>query len=132
MTRDEVARLKRPFAPSIFAKARQIASQYRLTIEADEDGGYVGSTVELPRVMGGGDSIAACARETMEATVAGVATLLEAGQRPPAPAREGRRDQQVNIRLTADEKLALEATSQREGFRSLSDYIRASALRRSD
>ncbi|KAA0212955.1 MAG: ribbon-helix-helix protein, CopG family [Cyanobacteria bacterium CYA] len=56
--------------------------------------------------------------------------MLELGQQPPAPAREGKRDQQVNIRLTSEEKMRLEEASRREGFRSLSDFLRASGLNR--
>lgn len=92
--------------------------------------GYIGSTIELPLVMGGGKSVAACAKDVLEATIAAVATMLEAGQSPPTPAREGKRDQQVNIRLTAEEKMRLEEASRREGFRSLSDFLRASGLGR--
>jgi len=99
-------------------------------IEEDQDEGYIGSTIELPLVMGGGKTIAACAKNVLEATTAVIATILEAGETPPAPARDGKRDQQVNIRLTAEEKLRLEEASRREGFRSLSDFLRASGLGR--
>jgi uncharacterized protein (DUF1778 family) len=43
---------------------------------------------------------------------------------------KGRRDQQVNLRLTAEERLRLDAAASREGYRSLSDYVRAAALNR--
>jgi predicted RNase H-like HicB family nuclease len=104
-----------------------MAEQYRLVIERDENG-YTGATVEMPGVMGGGPTIDACVRDVLEATTAAIATLLERGESPPAPAREARRDRQVNIRLTAEEKLALEALASREGFRTLSDFVRAAAL----
>ncbi len=121
--------LARPFDPALLRRAREIASSYRLTFEADPDVGYLGSSVELPGVFADGKTIEACARETLEALTTTVATLLETGQRPPSPASEGKREQQVNIRLTADERLRIEEAARVEGFRSVSDYIRAAALR---
>jgi hypothetical protein len=54
--------------------------------------------------------------------------LLEQGQNPPAPASEGTRTQQVNVRLTSEGKLLLESTAKRKGFKGLSDFIRTAAL----
>lgn len=100
-------------------------------IEPDSDVGYFGRTVEMPTAMSDGKTIEECAANTLEATASGIAVMLEAGQTPPAPAREGKRDQQINIRLTADERLRLESLAAREGYRSVSDYVRSVALRRS-
>ena len=58
----------------------------------------------------------------------GVAVMLEAGDAPPLPMTDESRDQQVNIRLTAREKLRIEGAAQRSGFRGVSDFIRAAAL----
>jgi hypothetical protein len=80
--------------------------------------------------MSDGPTLPRCARSTLDATALAVATMLEAGDTPPPPAREGKRDQQINIRLSAEEKLALEGIAAREGFRSLSDFVRTVALRR--
>jgi hypothetical protein len=80
--------------------------------------------------MGGGKTINACAKSVLEATIGTVALMLEQGKTPPVAAREGKRDQQVNIRLTAEEKMRLEEAARREGFRSLSDYLRASGMSR--
>ncbi|MBL8759723.1 MAG: hypothetical protein JNL50_00315 [Phycisphaerae bacterium] len=111
--------------------ARKLAAQYRLVIEQDAEGdGFLGCTVEMPGVMGGGDDLAACVKDTLEATAASIALILESGDTPPAPAREGKRDQQVNIRITAEERLTLESLANREGFRSVSDYVRSTALGR--
>lgn len=101
-----------------------------MLISADPDLGYSGRTVELPGVMADGKTVAACAKQVMEATTVAVATLLELGDTPPLPASEGKRDQQVNIRLTALEKLELEAAAAREGFRSVSDFLRSAAIDR--
>jgi predicted RNase H-like HicB family nuclease len=109
-------------------RGRKLVADYRLLIEADDGAGFIGCAVEMPLVFGEGKTIAACAEDTLEALALAVATMLEKGQRPPSPAREGKREHQVNIRLTADEKLSLEAATTRGGFRSISDFIRAAAL----
>ena len=62
------------------------------------------------------------------AFVAVLATMIEAGQTVPAPAGEGRRDQQVNVRLTSDERPALETAARQRGFAGISDFVRAAAL----
>jgi predicted RNase H-like HicB family nuclease len=122
--------LSRPFAPEVLRRARGLAEQYRLVISPEPGVGYFGHALELPSAMGDGKSVDACARAVLEAATVAVATMIERGEKPPAPSTEGRRDQQVNLRLTAEEKMRLEAAAGRDGFRSLSDYIRASALDR--
>ena len=64
--------------------------------------------------------------DTREAMIGVVAYMLEQGQRPPEPAREGNRSVQINIRVTPEEKAVLESRS--KGFRGLSDFIRVSVL----
>lgn len=97
-------------------------------LETDDDGGCIGFTQEMPTVFGDGPTIAACAKDTLESTTESICVMLEHGDTPPAPAREGKRDQQVNVRLSVEEKARLEAIASREGFRSISDYIRNAAL----
>ncbi len=120
--------LDRPFAPAILRRARELAAQYRIVLEHDDDLGYTGSTVEMPLVMGDGKTVDACVKCTMEATVGAIATLLEKGESAPSASRVGKREHQVNIRLSADEKFRLEHAAQAQGYRSLSDYMRAAAL----
>ncbi len=122
--------LGRPFSPSVLSRAEIIANTYRLVFEPDLDCGYLGRSVEMPFVMGDGKTIQSCAQETIKALIAAVATLLESGERPPSPATAGKRDRQVNVRVTADEKMRLEEVAQREGFRSVSDFMRTAALNR--
>lgn len=80
-------------------------------------------------VMSDGKSVQACVRAVLEATAATIATMLEMGEKPPAPASDRKRDQQLNIRLSVEEKLRLQAVAQSEGFASISDYVRSAALR---
>lgn len=98
-------------------------------IERDAELGYVGRTLEMPGVMADGRTVASCAENVLDATIAAVATLLEQGQRAPSPTNQRKRDQQLNIRISAEERLRLQALAERDGFASVSDYVRAAALR---
>jgi len=122
--------IDRPFDTAIWKKASKIAQTYRLVIAPEAGIGYLGRTVEMPYVMADGKTVEKCAAETMEATISAVATMLEMGERPPSAAADAKRDQQVNIRVTVDEKTRLEEAARQAGFRSVSDYLRTSGLDR--
>ena len=116
-----------PFDRKILAAARRIVDQYDIVLRREE-GEWYGHALEYPEAMGDGKTVEECVEETRKALIAGVATMLEEGQTPPAPARNNVRTVQVNIRLTAEEKALLEKRSRRKGFRGVSDYVRAAAL----
>ncbi len=120
--------LDRPFEPAVLRRAQRTAKQYRLILEPDKELGFVGHALELPNVFADGSTANECVRSMREALTAAVATMIEAGQRPPAPSAEGKRAMQINIRLTAHEKLQLEEMARQHGYRSVSDYLRATAL----
>ncbi|HEY4761091.1 MAG TPA: hypothetical protein VIH42_10975 [Thermoguttaceae bacterium] len=120
--------IDRPFDAHTMAKAKKIAEQYQVIL-AFEDGHWYGRGLELPSIHGDGKTVDQCVKNTREAFAGWVAYLLEEGQRPPAPAREGTRTTQVNVRLTAEEKVLLEATAKRKGFSGLSDFVRAAAIK---
>jgi predicted RNase H-like HicB family nuclease len=119
--------LKAPFEAGILESARRIVRAYDLIVRY-EDGEWYGHALEYPEAMGDGKTVDACVRATREALAVAVATMLEAGQAPPPPAREGYRSAQVNIRLTPEEKAVLESKAKSKGFRGLSDFIRTSVL----
>jgi predicted RNase H-like HicB family nuclease len=119
----------RPIPDDLIQRGRKLAAKYRMVIERAEHGGFFGSTIEMPLAFGEGKTIEACARDILEATALSIAVTLENGERPPAPSREAARTQQVNIRISGEEKLQLEAIAKRDGYRSLSDLVRAAALR---
>lgn len=116
-----------PFDRRILDRARDLANQYKIILERI-DGEWCGHGLELPGSMGDGKTTEAAVSDTREAMTAVVAYMLEKGQTPPAPAREGARSVQVNIRLTPEEKALLESRSRAKGYRGLSDFIRAAAL----
>lgn len=117
----------RTIAPEVLAQAREVANEYQVILVC-EAGTWYGRGLELPLVFGEGKTPAKCIDNTREAFTGVVALMLEKGERPPTPAREGTRTEQVNVRLTAEEKAVLEATARRKGFKGLSDFIRAAAL----
>lgn len=119
----------RPFASEILERARSIARQYQVIVQWDEDEQlYLGRGVELPHAFEDGATPGQCVEKTREMFVSVVASMLEKGQVPPAPASEGKRTEQVNVRLSVDEKLTLEAVARSRGFAGLADYLRAAAI----
>jgi|SRR5205809_7723377 len=120
--------LDRPFAPAILDQARAIAERYRLILEQNDELGFMGSSIEMPLVFGDGRTPDACVRETREALVSAIATMLEKGEVPPVPSTEEQRTEQVNIRLTQRERLLLEEAARSKGFRGLSDFVRTTTL----
>ncbi|MHC4509682.1 MAG: plasmid mobilization protein [Planctomycetota bacterium] len=89
-------------------KAKKLVADYRIILERNDRLGFIGSAVELPTVFADA--------KTPE------------GQRPPQPASAGRRTEQVNVRLTAEEKLLFANAATNLGFKGISDFIRNTAL----
>ena len=116
----------RPTRPQLSA-ARKVAATYRLTLE-EVEGSWIGSAVELPNVLAQAESDTACLAKTREALAMAVAFLEHHKLPVPRPCRTPKRDKQVNIRVSAEEKLALDARARAEGFRSASDFLRAAAF----
>lgn len=120
------SRARRPAGKEPSRKAKQLADRYRIVLEF-ADGEWYGHGLELPKVFGDGKTPGRCVTNTRAAMAAAVAAMIEHAQKPPAPAGAAR-TQQVNIRLTAEEKTAMETSAKVKGFRGLSDFVRAGAL----
>jgi predicted RNase H-like HicB family nuclease len=119
--------VNRPFDPDVLKRARRIVSRYQVVIQQEGDE-YVGRGLELPNAFEDGRTADECVRKTREMFVTVVAAMIEAGEVPPPPASEGKRTEQVNVRLSAEEKLVLEASARRHGHGGLAEYIRSAAL----
>ena len=76
---------QREFSPEIIVRATEIVSRYRTQIWF-EDGEYYGRGVELPNAMSDGKTTEQCIRNTKEAMITTVATMLEDGETPPLAA----------------------------------------------
>lgn len=125
-TRSRATRsLKTPPSPECVRQAERIVDDYRILIERDPPGGFIGTSIEIPTAFGDGATIEECAESTRQALLGAVTAMLDRRELPP---RRGRRTAQVNVRLTEDEKLALNETAQRLGLTSISDFIRSVAL----
>jgi predicted RNase H-like HicB family nuclease len=114
--------------PRFVEQAKPIAQTYQLVIWF-EDGEYYGRGVELPYAFGDGATVEECAKNTRDAFVTAVAGYLQDGRTPPAPANEGKRDQQLNIRVSSQERLLLETKARQSGAMGISEYVRAVALK---
>jgi len=120
--------LDKPFKESIVRKAKKIVADYRIILERNERLGFIGSSVELPTVFADAKTPEKCYKAVQDALMVAVATMIECGQRPPQPASAGRRTEQVNVRLTAEEKLLFANAAMNLGFKGISDFIRNTAL----
>jgi predicted RNase H-like HicB family nuclease len=117
---------KRPTVEHV-REAAKMAVQYQVSVWS-EDGHWYGRCAELPNCLGDGDTADACVASVREAVVAGLAADLADGLGAPAPARQGIRTEQVNVRMSLDERSAIEAAASRLGFRGISDYMRSAAI----
>ena len=120
--------LDRPFDPAIIRRATELARSYKIVLEPDPDEGFVGQVLEAPQWIGVGKTPDTCVKETREIAISAVATMLEDGETPPAPASQNLRNEQINIRVTAEEKLRLEEAARSKGFRGISDFVRSTTL----
>ncbi len=123
------ANAKRPdraFDPAVWSEADRLVRQYQVILHCEDDHWY-GRGLEFPKVFADGETADECVTETRKAMQGVVAFLIESGKSPPAPAREGTRHQQVNVRLTAEERLLFESAARRKGFAGLSDFFRSAA-----
>jgi predicted RNase H-like HicB family nuclease len=106
----------------------KLVEQYQVVLERNaEDDLYYGRGVEYPYLLGHGKTPAAAHRMAVEGLQAAVEADLLAGQTPPMPGGV-KRDRQINVRVSAFEKLQIESAARRSGFRGLADYLRHVAL----
>lgn len=119
-----------PFAAPIAKRARELSQQYTILVEVNEEGGYTARAVEMPTAFANDPSEARALKKIRDVLEMLVATLLEQEIEPPVPASE-KRSEQLNVRLTSSERIRIESAAKRQGFRGVSDFVRAAALDRS-
>lgn len=118
-----------PFDAAVMKRAEQMAPQYRIMIHREpEFDGYGGTVVEMPNVVGFGQTIESCFAETQALLVTMLAYMYESGEEPPAPMNEVKRTEQINVRLTSQEKFEIEQATRQHGFRGVSDFVRNASL----
>ena len=129
-TKTEPTDLRKSLKSTVLRKAKRIADEYCVTIEKNDRLGFIGSSVELPTVFTDAKTPDQCYKATQEALMVAIATMIERGQRPPQPASAKKRNEQVNVRLTAEEKILLSNAASSLGFKGISDFLRNVALNR--
>jgi predicted RNase H-like HicB family nuclease len=123
--------LSKPFDKKTLTKAKKIAETYSIVLNPNPQLGFIGKSIELPMVFADSKTEEQCCKNIREALTVAVATMIECGQTPPAPAAEKKRDLQMNIRLTVEEKERLTRASRNLGFTGVSDFVRYAALKES-
>jgi len=108
--------------------AAALARRYRILLVPDEDTGFLGYIAELPGVMADGRSAEQCVTATQFAAQLVVETMLEEGKVPPLPGGQAKRDHQVNVRFTGEEKTAIELAKTRKDYGDVSSFIREVVL----
>src|SRR4051812_41316546 len=98
----------RPFAPAILAQARKVVERYQVVMWF-EDGEWYGRGLELPLTMDDGKTPDECMAKVRAALVTTVAVMLEDGMAIPPAAVENVRTEQVNLRVSVEEKSLLES-----------------------
>jgi predicted RNase H-like HicB family nuclease len=121
--------LEEAFDKTTLSNARKITGGYRVIIEENDKLGYIGSAVELPTVFADGKTPADCYQAVQEALTGAVATMIKSGRKPPQSSLAEKRTEQVNVRLTAYEKLLLSTKAVDMGFAGISDLIRSVAIK---
>jgi len=116
-------------SPAIIKKARQHLANYSFVIQPDGEGGFTGSSTELPGVLADGDTLDECARNLSFALETVIASYLADGELPPETTKREKRTEQVNVRFTRSERNLLERESAKQGFRGIGDLIRAEVIR---
>lgn len=120
--------LDKPFKESVLSKAKKLVSDYKIILEKNDRLGFIGSSVELPTVFVDARTPEKCYESVQDALMVAVATMIECGQRPPQPASANKRTEQVNVRLTTEEKMIFTNEAMNLGFKGLSDFLRNTAL----
>jgi predicted RNase H-like HicB family nuclease len=113
----------------LLKRAADIALQYRLVITPHGSSRFVGNAVELPGIVVEASTIAECGSTLQEALLATVARMLHEERVPPLPSQNSTRTEQVNIRMTSQERLLLDDAARRHGHRGISDFLRSLGLR---
>lgn len=118
-----------PIDRELLKKAEGFARDYHIVIESHERAGYMGTSLEIPTVFSTGATPDKCVSATQQALTVAIAAMMEAGVNPPKPYVERKRDEQMNIRIDAEEKLLLKQAANRQGFSSISEFVRVTVLR---
>jgi predicted RNase H-like HicB family nuclease len=102
---------------------------YTIVVSVDERGHFMARALEVETSFASGRTQEESIVNLRDSLLTLIASMIEDGEDPPVPASVMKRDEQINIRLTALERLRLEQAARAHGYRGLSDFVRIAALK---
>ena len=117
----------RPFEKEILKRAAEIAAEYQLIL-GTEDGEFTARGLEYSSALGIGKSEAEAIKVCREVLTTLVAYHLEKGEKFSMPSKQNLRNEQISLKVSAEEKVRIEAAAKLKGFRGVGDYLRTLAL----
>ena len=120
--------VREAFPSEVWEKAEHLSKRYRVSIDSDPDGGFLGSSQDFQRIFAEGKTPQACFSAAQTLIAVSIATMLANDQRIPEPIGSGKRDRQINFRVSGEEKARMEAARKRRGFEGMGDFVRTAAL----
>jgi predicted RNase H-like HicB family nuclease len=115
------------FAADVWKRAGESANAYSIVVNKTDDG-WMARCVEIPTVFVFAKTAESAMKKIHEPLTVLVATMIEAKRALPSPMSEGKREAQVNVKLTAEERLMVEGAAKSRGFKGISDFFRFAAL----
>ena len=103
------------------------ASKFGIVITRSAGGKFIGTVREFPNVLVQESDAARCHEAMTTVLALAIADMLKGGRPVPSPG-DVRRNVQVNVRLTDEEKRQIEAAGHIRGFSGVSDFMRTAAV----
>ncbi|MFN0010460.1 MAG: type II toxin-antitoxin system HicB family antitoxin [Phycisphaerales bacterium] len=124
------SKIDAPFAGPVLKRARALAEHYSVVVSSvpGGGGGWLAKCVELPSAFATAPTSDEAVKAVRRPLTTLLATMLELGRPLPSPMTAGKRDAQVNVKLTPEERLVVEGAAKKQGFKGLSDFFRFAAL----
>lgn len=117
-------------SPELVQRARDIVQNYSMFISPHSKKGFRGRSVEFPEILVHAPDRASCLKKLEQVLTQVVLTVLKDGGTVPRPS-DGRMTEQLNFKLTFDQKLLVENLASQRGFSGLSEFIRDLVIRES-
>lgn len=108
-------------------RATNLVQQYSIVMTTSVDNLYHVRFAEFAEISVSGTDIETCIVNLRDAGVTHVLQLLRDDKNVPRPLQNLTRREQVNVRLTSEEKVVIASAARKRGKR-ISDYMRARAL----
>ena len=111
----------------LLSKARGFALRYRIILTPTDDGSFIANAMELPGIIIQEATLTKVVEELHNVLIEVIVRLLREGNAPPQPTA-GRRLEQVNVKLSLEERSLMESAARARGNRGVADYLRQLGL----